>query len=95
MPNRTVTPAQNAARLRVQRKVNSGKLKRPTTCPKCGQKFPGGRKGLEWAHGSYTGKHAGEKSGGRWLCRSCHRKKDIGETRKSGAPVSHHQGQQK
>lgn len=90
MPNETYTATQNTARLAGERYRDKHGIKQPSVCPKCRKKFPKGKKGLEYAHGTYEGKNANK---GHWLCRSCHRKSDINHKRRPGAPYSHHQTQ--
>jgi hypothetical protein len=78
MPNETVTPQQNAARLAVKRAIQSGNLKVPYKCSECGVKKEYGRKGLEFAHTSYQRKADGKwKLHGKFKCRVCHRRADV------------------
>ncbi len=68
---------QAAARDRVRRALEQGKLKRPKICPKCG-KNPGrasnGISNMIWDHTEGYSKEAHLK--GQWMCRTCHNKKD-------------------
>lgn len=69
--------AKAAARDEVRRKKEQGKLKEPKSCPICG-KSPGttsnGMTNMIFDHDKGYGE--GSQTSGRWMCRTCHNKKD-------------------
>lgn len=78
MPGDTESRAQNAAKKAAGRLRDKRGIGPPKQCPACG------RSGvqMEAAHETYLGKN---RVNTHFLCKSCHRKKDMG-VRKPGAP---------
>lgn len=68
---------QAAARDKVRRMKEQGKIKEPKTCPKCGAtpgKTTNGLSNMIFDHTKGYGD--GSHSEGQWMCRTCHNKKD-------------------
>lgn len=69
--------AQANARDEIRRKKEQGKLTEPKTCPICGKnpgKTKNGLSNMIWDHDKGYSEEGEAK--GRWMCRTCHNKKD-------------------